>query len=115
MKGLVTALKQTSRRRIVATTGAAGLLAGASFACELRGHKAYVLPTKLYRVTIAARKLLGRYRLKYSEGVVEQEKLLDELKSRKDSISKSATARLHHVVELWPLQIQDYKAWYLQA
>ena len=110
MMGLVTALKQTSRCRVVASTGAAGLLAGASFTCGLRVHKAYVLPTELHRVTIAARKLLGRYRLKYSELLAEQEKLLDELKSRKDSISKSATARLNHVVELWPLQTQDYKA-----
>ena len=67
MKGVFTALKQTSRRRVVATTGAAGLLLGASFVCGLQVEKAYVLPKKLYRVTIAARKLLSQYRLKYSE------------------------------------------------
>lgn len=114
MQDLVTALKQTSRRGLVAATGAAAALTGISFASGMQINQASVLQTKSDKMMNATEYILFECRSEHSDLMAEREKLLDELKSRQDGISKSLSPRLKHVVEPWHLHQQKHEAWCLQ-
>ena len=114
MQGLLTALKQTSRHRLVAATGAVAALASVSSAVGMQINQADVLQTRSRDLTADTKIILRECSSEHPELMAEREKLLDELKTREDSISRSVSARLSHVLEPWPLKHQAHGAWYLQ-
>ena len=114
MKGLVTALKQTSRRRVVAITVAAGALAGASFAFGVRVHDAHDLQKEQRRLNSGSQLILQMCVTEHRELSTEREELFTELKSGNDSIKEGLSTTLHHTMEPWILRHQMNEAWHLQ-
>ena len=118
MQGFATALKQTSRRAFLAATSTCSIGVAAasavSFAGGMQFYEACVLQSRLQENIYVARDILRECRSEYPELMAEQKKLLDELKSREDSIGNSVSAMLNHVLQPWHLQCQMQAAWRLQ-
>ena len=116
--GLVTTLKQFSRRSAVGATVAAG--ACLSFACGVRIHEAVDLQNRHWRLLGFTEDVLGECGSEHTELSAERDELLrkvNELNGRQDSNYDvySDKATLNHIVDPWPLRYQTYFVWSLQA